>query len=115
MTRLIYWHDYRPAPEEKAVRRAIYKVGEDLFPLFLKVQRADNLAQSMYLREEKLERIEAVEKLYHEIMEKTPVRVAENTGSDRQGSDSDRNETRTADGSCASGTTGDGTGSARNE
>ena len=70
MTRLIYWHDYRPAPEEKAVRRAIYKVGEDLFPLFLKVQRADNLAQSMYLREEKLERIKAVEKLYHEIMEK---------------------------------------------
>ena len=70
VTRLIYWHDYRPAPEEKAVRRAIYKVGEDLFPLFLKVQRADNLAQSMYLREEKLERIEAVEKLYHEIMEK---------------------------------------------
>ena len=70
VTRLIYWHDYRPAPEEKAVRRAIYKVGEDLFPLFLKVQRADNLAQSMYLREEKLERIEAVEKLYHEIMKK---------------------------------------------
>ena len=34
-----------------------------------------------------------MEKLYHEIIEKTPVRVAENTGSDRQGSDSDRNET----------------------
>ena len=70
VTHLIYWHDYRPAPEENAVRRAIHKVGEDLFPLFLKVQRADNLAQSMYLREEKLARIEAVEKLYHEIMEK---------------------------------------------
>ena len=70
VTHLIYWHDYRPAPEEKAVRRAIYKVGEDLFPLFLKVQRADNLAQSMYLREEKLARIDGVEKLYHEIMEK---------------------------------------------
>ena len=70
VTHLIYWHDYRPVPEEKAVRRAIYKVGEDLFPLFLKVQLADNLAQSMYLRKEKLERIEAVEKLYHEIMEK---------------------------------------------
>lgn len=70
VTHLIYWHDYRPAPEEKAVRRAIHKVGEDLFPLFLKVQRADNLAQSMYLREEKLARIDGVEKLYHEIMEK---------------------------------------------
>ena len=70
VTHLIYWHDYRSAPEEKAVRRAIHKVGEDLFPLFLKVQRADNLAQSMYLREEKLARIDGVEKLYHEIMEK---------------------------------------------
>lgn len=70
VTGLIYWHDYRPAPEEKAVRRAIHKVGEDLFPLFLKVQRADNLAQSMYQRTEKLDRLDRVEKLYLEILEK---------------------------------------------
>ena len=113
VTHLIYWHDYRPAPEEKAVRRAIHKVGEDLFPLFLKVQRADNLAQSMYLREESW-RDRRCGKLTMRSW-KTPVCVAENTGSDRQGFDRRRNETGTADGSRSSGTVGSGAGSAGNE
>ena len=115
VTRLIYWHDYRPAPEEKAVRWAIYKVGEDLFPLFLKVQRADNLAQSMYLREEKLERIEAVEKLYHEIMEKhqcVSLKTLAVTGRDLI---AEGMKPGYADGSRSSGTVGSGAGSAGNE
>ncbi|MGN8632261.1 CCA tRNA nucleotidyltransferase [Blautia sp. HCP3S3_G3] len=58
--RLVKWHDYRPAPEMKAVRRAVNKIGEDLFPLYLEVQRADTLAQSDYRREEKLSRLEGV-------------------------------------------------------
>ena len=53
VTKLVFWHDYRTLPTPKAVRRAIHQVGEDLFPLLLKVQRADCLAQSNYLREEK--------------------------------------------------------------
>lgn len=67
--RLIKWHDYRPLPEMKAVRRAVNKIGEDIFPLYLEVQRADILAQSMYHREEKLERLEAVGHCWEQILE----------------------------------------------
>lgn len=67
---LVYWHDDRAEVSEKAVRRAMNRVGEELFPMLLKVQRADTMAQSMYRREEKLARIDGVEKLYKEILEK---------------------------------------------
>lgn len=70
VTRLVHWHDWRVQPEERAVRRAVSQVGEELFPLLLKVQRADTMAQSDYCREEKLRRISQVEELYREIMEK---------------------------------------------
>ena len=52
------------------MRRAVYKVGEDLFPMSLEVQRADILAQSMYRREEKLERLEEVSACYELILAK---------------------------------------------
>lgn len=70
VTRLVYWHDYRVRPEEKAVRRAVHQVGEELFPLLLSVQKADTMAQSVYRREEKLSRIARVECIYREILEK---------------------------------------------
>ena len=68
--RLVRWHDYRPEPEMKAVRLAVNRIGEDLFPLYLEVQRADVLAQSLYRREEKLGRLAAVGQCYREICEK---------------------------------------------
>lgn len=68
VTRLVLYHDYKMEPEKKHVRRAIYKIGEDIFKDYLQVQRADILAQSHYERREKLERVENVEKLYEEIM-----------------------------------------------
>ena len=46
------------------------KIGEELFPEYLMVQKADMLAQSDYKREEKLERIEKLTFLYREILEK---------------------------------------------
>ena len=58
--RLVKWHDYRPLPDMRAVRRAVNRIGEDLFPMFLEVQRADCLAQSLYLREEKIARLDGV-------------------------------------------------------
>ncbi len=67
--RLIKWHDYRPLPDMKAVRRAVNKIGEDLFPLYLEVQRADILAQSTYKREEKLTRLDGVAVCYRKIVE----------------------------------------------
>lgn len=67
---LIKWHDYRPEGEAVSVRKAVNCIGEELFPLYLEVQRADILAQSTYRREEKLARLSAVESLYEEILEK---------------------------------------------
>lgn len=69
VTQLVYWHDDRPEPTMKSVRRAINRVGEDLYPMLLKVQRADLLAQSDYHRKEKLERLDQVEQIYQDIVE----------------------------------------------
>lgn len=67
--RLVKWHDYRPLPEMKAVRRAVNKIGEDLFPLYLEVQQADMLAQSEYKRAEKQERLDGVRACWAKIRE----------------------------------------------
>ena len=68
VVRLIKWHDVRPQPELKYVRRAINRIGEDIFPLYLEVQRADMLAQSTYRREEKEARLNGVTACYKEIL-----------------------------------------------
>lgn len=70
VTKLIYYHDVRPQPVEKQVRRLLSKIGAELFPYYLVVQRADTLAQSGYLRNEKWARIEQVEEIYQGIMER---------------------------------------------
>ena len=67
--RLIRWHDNRPAPDMCSVRRAVNRIGEDIFPLYLEVQRADMLAQSAYKREEKAARLEGVNECYRKILE----------------------------------------------
>ncbi|MCR5337319.1 MAG: CCA tRNA nucleotidyltransferase [Lachnospiraceae bacterium] len=54
---LAEYHDVRPEPTAKAIRRLLSKIGEEKMRLLLQVQRADVLAQSDYLRQEKLERI----------------------------------------------------------
>lgn len=68
VTRLVYYHDYRPEPEPKAVRRAVYKVGKDIFPAYLQLQLADYNAQSLYKRQEKINRIYSVARIYEEII-----------------------------------------------
>lgn len=68
VTSLVRFHDYRVLPIPRNVRRAILKTGEDIFPLLLEVQRADLDAQSDYLRQEKLERLEGVCNIYQEIL-----------------------------------------------
>ena len=70
VTKLVQFHDYRIPAESKRVRRAMNKIGEELFPYYLEVRRADTLAQSEYLREEKLQNIRDMETCYHEILEK---------------------------------------------
>ena len=68
--RLIRYHDDRPEGQMNSVRRAVNRIGEDLFPLYLKIQKADMLAQSEYCREEKIRRQESVKACYEEILKK---------------------------------------------
>ncbi len=66
--RLIKWHDLRPASVPVEVRKVMNLIGEDLFPMWMEVQRADSLAQSLYRRGEKEARQEGVRKLWEEIV-----------------------------------------------
>jgi tRNA nucleotidyltransferase (CCA-adding enzyme) len=51
------------------IRRSIAQIGEDFYPLYLKVQGADIAAQSDYKRSEKMAYLAAVERIYHNIKE----------------------------------------------
>ncbi len=68
VTRLVRYHDYKVEPTQKNVRRAVMKVGEDIFPLLLQVKRADMEAQSAYQRREKEENLQDVSRLYEQII-----------------------------------------------
>ena len=70
VSKLVKYHDYGNGvtPTGKIVRRAIYKVSEELFPLLLEVRKADTLAQSMYLREEKLANLEEWTGIFEDII-----------------------------------------------
>ena len=70
--KLIYYHDYRPEPDPKAVRKAVYLIGPELFPLYIKVQWADNCGKSLYKRKEKQERVTRVARVYEQIMAEKP-------------------------------------------
>lgn len=69
---LVNYHDCGNGidPDERIVRRAVNKIGEDLFPDFLAVRKADVLAQSMYKREEKLANVDAWGQMYDTIISK---------------------------------------------
>lgn len=67
VTKLVLWHGYDLQPSPAQIRRGIHKVGEDLFPLLLEVQRACILAGDPDVRETRLHRLEQVEEVYEEI------------------------------------------------
>lgn len=68
--RLVRFHDMRPVLQEKNVRRSIVKMGLESFPEIFAVKRADTMAQSMYMRQQKLDAIDQFEALYDRIIEK---------------------------------------------
>ena len=70
VTTLVRYHDYRMEEDPVAVRKAMNKIGMDLFPYYLEVRRADVLAQSEYQREEKIHDIEEIDRLYQGILER---------------------------------------------
>lgn len=70
VVKLVLYHDYRMPETPRNVRRAMNKIGEALFPYYLEVRMADTLAQSTYLREEKLRNIQGIRDCYEKILEK---------------------------------------------
>lgn len=68
--RLVKYHDRDIEPVTKNVRHAVSQIGEDIFPLLFSVKYADIMAQSGYLREEKLQNLEEVKVIYDQILEK---------------------------------------------
>ena len=69
VSRLVRYHDYKVEPVQRNVRRAIMKVGEDIFPYLFEVKQADIDAQSDHLRQEKLKNLEDVRRIYEQIIE----------------------------------------------
>lgn len=72
VSRLVTYHDYGNSlePNARRMRRALNKIGEDAFPALFQVKYADLMAQSDYLRREKLERLRKWEQLYKEVLDK---------------------------------------------
>lgn len=68
--RIVLYHDVRPQPDERQIRRLVHRAGEDIFPGLFQVMGADILAQSEYRRLEKLLNLEQVQKIYEEIMQR---------------------------------------------
>ncbi len=69
--KLVKYHGFGDGvtPTMRLVRRAVNEMGEDIFPLLMKVKRADILAQSNYLKEEKLAAIDEWTALYEQMVE----------------------------------------------
>ena len=68
VTTLVRYHDLRMRLTEPAVRKAIVRVGEDLFPLYLEIQHADTMAQSLFQRDDKLAYTAELRRIYNRIM-----------------------------------------------
>lgn len=66
--RLVACHSWYPEAAPEGVRKSVHEMGEELFPLFLEVKRADVLGQSPAVRQAKLEYLEQVGRIYGEIL-----------------------------------------------
>lgn len=69
VVRLVKWHGLKYNAEAVDVRKALNRVGRDIFDDFIKVQTADVLAKSPAVIERKLELLKEKERLYHQIIE----------------------------------------------
>ncbi|MBQ3118903.1 MAG: CCA tRNA nucleotidyltransferase [Clostridia bacterium] len=69
IVRLVKYHDIEILPEKKYVKRAINKVGEEIFYDLICLKRADCLSQNLELTASRLPYIEKLFELYREIKE----------------------------------------------
>lgn len=68
--KLVENHDLYVESDEKHVRRVMNRLGSDMFPMLLKVKRADFTAQSEYKRDEKKAEADKLQMLYDEIVKR---------------------------------------------
>lgn len=68
--RIVLYHDARPQPDERQIRRLLHRAGEDIFPGLFQVMGADILAQSEYRKIEKLVNLERMHQVYDEILKR---------------------------------------------
>ena len=64
---LIHYHDRRPLPEPKQVRRLVSKTGAELFVPLMQLKRADTLGQNPVTIEEKLRVIDEIEEVFRNV------------------------------------------------
>lgn len=67
VSRLVRWHDYPFVPEERPLRRAMNKIGADLFPLLFELRRGDLVAHAEPYRTEGPENLRKVWQMFLEI------------------------------------------------
>lgn len=69
--KLVLYHDYGNGvePDMRIVRRAVNQIGEDAFPALFEIKRADVMAQSNYMRQEKLGLIDRWQEMYRQMRE----------------------------------------------
>ena len=70
VVRLVKWHGLKYHPNEQSVRRALNRVGRDIFEEFIKVQKADVSAKNPKVVPGKLALLEEKEAIYRQIIER---------------------------------------------
>ncbi len=70
VVQLVKNHSLYPELSDEGVRRAVVQIGEELFPMFLKVKRADIGGQSTEVQEKKFVYMDKVEEIYRRILER---------------------------------------------
>ncbi len=68
ITELIKYHDAQIGNNSNSIKRLLNKIGELQFRRLLKVKRADILAQSLQYKEENLEKLRRVEKIFEDVI-----------------------------------------------
>ena len=66
--KLIKYHDLKIEPNEKSVKRALNKIGEDFFPTLLEIKSGDAIAHRSPHAERCMDEICEIEKIYKKIL-----------------------------------------------
>ena len=70
VSKIVLYHDQEITLTDSGIRRAVNRMGEEIFPMLFFVRYADIQAQSDYHREEKLRKLAYIQELYDGIRER---------------------------------------------